>query len=195
MLRSGQVVSDEAFDEIYPDVVRRVSAFHWTPIRVCARVVALLGLKPHTRVLDIGAGVGKFCIVASAMSGGAKIRGIEKRSRLADTAREAARRLGVKVEIATDRFGYVDARQIDAVYLFNPFAEEILLPGLGEESNDTTTPTDEDIITTQYFLSSARIGTRAVTYCGFGGEVPPSYARLAVENWNGGCLELWEKHR
>jgi SAM-dependent methyltransferase len=194
ILRAGRAVPDETFDELYPDAVRRVSSFHWTPVRVCFRVAELLRLGRGERILDIGAGAGKFSIVA-AVTSGACVRGVEREPLLADVAREAARRFGVDVEIVDGTFENEDPASFDAVYLFNPFVEMLLLPGLARD-----VPPDRfgarvaaDVAAAERFLASMRAGSRLVTYCGFGGKVPPTFERRSGEPWDGGILELWEK--
>lgn len=193
-LRSGCLVSDETFDQIYPSAVRHASAIHWTPLRVCARIVALLDLKPGQRLLDVGAGAGKFCIVAAAMSQ-AVVRGIEREPYLAEVAREAARRFAIDIEVVDDTFDAEHAADVDvdAVYLFNPFIEALFLPGVGELASADRQRTAVDIAAAETFLAAARAGTRLVTFCGFGGKVPSSYDRRVSEAWDGGVLELWEK--
>src|SRR5690606_22861186 len=98
LLRSGRVVPDDAFDAIYPEALKAVSSIHFAPVGVAARVVELLALPPGAVLLDVGAGAGKFCIVVAAMSQ-ARVRGLERRPELAEAAREAARRLGIAIEI------------------------------------------------------------------------------------------------
>jgi tRNA A58 N-methylase Trm61 len=190
ILRNGRHVPDDAFDEIYPEVVRRVSSVHWTPVRVCARIVALLALPPGARILDVGAGVGKFCIVAAAMTR-ARVRGIERHPELAEVGREAARRFGIEVDIGDGNFDGTPVESVDAAYFFNPFSETDLLPGVAH----ATTPEGvaEDVAAAEKFLAGARVGARIVTYCGFGGRIPDDYERLAHEAWEGGALEVWEK--
>src|SRR6185437_914320 len=61
-------LTDSDFDAIYPAPVRRVSASFWTPVSVAVRAADLLVDDPSTRVLDIGSGVGKFCIVGAAFT-------------------------------------------------------------------------------------------------------------------------------
>ncbi|MBX3232571.1 MAG: hypothetical protein KIT84_16470 [Labilithrix sp.] len=179
---------DETFDAIYPDVIRRASAVHWTPVRVCARIVKLLALSPSDRLVDVGAGAGKLCIVASAMSG-AHVRGIERVPALANVAREAARRLGVDVEIVDGGFDVRAGEDADVVYMFNPFFESIPLPGAPNAAMQAAI----DIAAAEELLGALRKGARVVTFCGFGGDIPTDYHRLARERWDGGALEVWEK--
>lgn len=193
ILRSRRVVPDDAFDEIYPDAVRRASPVHWTPVSVCSRAVELLALEHGARLLDVGAGAGKFCIIAAAMTG-ARVRGIERQPELAEAAREAARRLGVDVEIVNGSFESEDAERFDAAYLFNPFTETLLLPGTRDVPADRfAARAAADVASAENFLRTARIGMRVVTFCGFGGTVPPDYTRLTLEVMEAGVLELWEK--
>lgn len=193
ILRSGRLVPDETFDEIYPDVVRQASPVHWTPLRVCARIVELVRLRPEDRLLDIGAGAGKFCIVAAALTA-AHVRGIERQPQLAEVAREAARRLGVDIEIEEREFDPLDTDGVDVAYLFNPFTETIALPGPRVTAADRFAKrTAEDIAAAELFLEKARPGLRVVTFCGFGGAMPDDYERLAREVWDGGALEVWVK--
>lgn len=195
ILRSGRVVPDETFDEIYPDLVRQASPVHWTPLRVCARIVELVRLRSEDRLLDIGAGAGKFCIAAAAMTG-AQVRGIEREPQLVEVAREAARRLGVDVEIDGGEFDPHETEGVDVAYLFNPFAETILLPGRRVPASDRfARRAAEDIASAELFLEEARPGTRVVTFCGFGGAMPDDYERRASEVWDGGALEIWVKAR
>jgi tRNA A58 N-methylase Trm61 len=193
ILRSGRPLPDETFDEIYPEAIRSVSSVHWTPVRVATRVVELLRLQPGDRVLDVGAGAGKFCVIAAAMSD-ARVRGVERRPELVTVAREAARRLGVTVEIVEGSFDTEDPTAVDAAYFFNPFAETIALPGEQLFAADRfATRMVADILAAERFLAAARVGVRVVIFCGFGGTVPAQYERLAQEAWDGGFLELWEK--
>ena len=196
-LRSGVVVDDVDLEVLFPDAVHEASFVHGTPVRVTARIVALLGLGPGDRVLDIGAGAGKFAIVASALSG-ARVRGVERDPRLVAVAREAARRLRVQVTFEEGSFTPVAAEGADVVYLFNPFTPTAFLPGSwpGKRRGPRGTAAAERasaIAAVTDFLAGARAGLRVVTFCGFGGAMPSSYARLAHETWDEGALEVWQK--
>src|SRR4029077_8901586 len=57
--------SDDEFDSAYDKQIRELSEQHWTPLWVAARVAHLLTRSGATRVLDVGSGAGKFCIVGA----------------------------------------------------------------------------------------------------------------------------------
>lgn len=192
-LRTGMLVDDRAFDALYPIAIRKASPMHWTPIEAAVRAAWLLSGERTTRILDIGSGVGKFCIVAAA-STGARVIGVERRGHLVDVAKDAAQRLGVDVAFIHGSFDLCDPGEIDGVYLFNPFAENVCS---SEYRIDSTVELSEaryeaDLAAARDFLRAARLGTRVVTYCGWGGDMPPGYVRVLRERC-AGTLELWIK--
>src|SRR5258708_32599839 len=75
--------------------IRALSGQHWTPVAVAARAADLLTRAGATRILDVGAGVGKFCIVG-ALSTAAEFVGVERREGLVQVARRAAAQVGSK---------------------------------------------------------------------------------------------------
>jgi predicted RNA methylase len=194
VLGRGELVVDRVFDEVFPRSARRESSVHWTPVEVAMRAAKLLAVQPKARILDIGAGVGKFCIVAAATVAGARIRGVEHRSHLVAVARVAAAQVGVDVDFTHGTLDDHDPASVDGVYLFNPFAENL---ASREDHLDETVELSEarfwrDIESAERFLSAARAGTRVVTYCGWGGAMPPEY-ELALRERRAGTLELWVK--
>src|SRR5690349_19097198 len=88
-------VDDSAFDRIYPDHVQRLSRLHFTPVSVALRAAGWLAPEPGMRVLDVGAGAGKLCMVA-ALSHAARWHGVERDPSLVAVARGAARELAVE---------------------------------------------------------------------------------------------------
>src|SRR5258708_7840111 len=85
----GSLSSDGAFDAVYDDGIRALSEQHWTPVAVAERAARLLALAGARRILDVGAGAGKFCIVG-ALCTGAEFVGVERREGLVRVARRAA---------------------------------------------------------------------------------------------------------
>jgi SAM-dependent methyltransferase len=192
-LRRGVLIFDRRFDEIFPVAVRRASCVHWTPVEVAVRVSHLLTVVPSARILDIGSGVGKFCLVAAAAST-ARVTGIEHRTHFVDIARDAATKLGVDVDFRRGSIEDLDPAAFDGIYLFNPFAENLASP---EDHLDKTVELNEtrfhsDVETTERFLASAPYGTRVVTYCGFGGQMPGAYVLERRERC-AGIIEVWVK--
>jgi SAM-dependent methyltransferase len=193
-LRNGQLVVDRQFDEVFPPDVRRVSRAHWTPVKVAMRAARLLVNRAGGTILDVGAGVGKFCIVAAATAG-ARVRGVEHRGNLVDIARVAAYKLGVDVDFVHGTLEDEDPIAFDGVYLFNPFAENLCSPRdrLDGRVELSLARFWRDVATTERFLRGARAGTRVVTYSGFGGSMPEGYV-LALRERHSSMLELWIKN-
>lgn len=187
-------MADRVFDEVFPLATRARSSVYWTPVEIAVRAANLLADKAGSTILDIGSGVGKFCIVAAAAVS-ANVRGIEHRPHLIDIARDAAAKIGVTPTFDGGRIEEQDAAAIDGFYLFNPFAENLCT---AEDCLDATVELNadrfwSDIEATQVLLSRARVGARVVTYCGFGGEMPEGFELVAGERNGGGRLDLWVK--
>ena len=187
-LRTRVPVSDARFDGLYPTGHRFRSAMHWTPVAVAVRACALLAPQPEDHVLDVGSGVGKLCLVG-ALTSRATWVGVEMDPAMIRVAEAARRRLELGDRV---RFVHGDAAQIDwssyaGVYMFNPFAEGLL---------DKRDPTARDrfamtVERTRAQLATTRIGTRLVTYHGFGGQVPAGFELEHEERARQDRLCLW----
>ena len=195
-LRGGDLVRDEDFDEVFPIPYRQVSNYFWTPVETARRASALLVAEGARRILDVGAGVGKFCLVGAASTRKATFVGVEHRAHLVDAARDAARSLQVaRVEMIQARFSAEIASGFDAFYLYNPFAENFF--DASSRLDDTVTLSPEryhdEIDITHQVLSAAPRGTNVVTFWGFGARMPPRYHLVHTECSRGGSLSLWIK--
>ena len=114
-------VTDELFDRLYDPEIRAISAVHWTPAAVAVGMARLLAPDRSSIVLDIGSGVGKFCVLGALATEGVFV-GIEQRLHLVTIARKLAGTLGI--ERASFVHGNVldlDWSRFTAFYLFNPF--------------------------------------------------------------------------
>jgi len=195
-LQAG-TLGDAEFDALYPAEVAAISSKFWTPVGVALRAAELLGGADGRRILDLGAGVGKFCLVGAAGVGGIYV-GIEQRPRLVEIAREAAQTLKLRsVEFRAGDHSSVDLREFGGIYLFNPFEENVRPP---KDHIDETVPLSverylEDVAATEALLEQATPGTYVAIYHGFGGRRPAGYVQLLEERWRFGRLELWEKQR
>jgi hypothetical protein len=187
--------SDEDFDLVFPEWIRRLSALHWTPVSVAARAAAILVQAGATRILDVGSGVGKFCIVG-AMVTPAQFVGVERRQHLVDIAGATATKLGVSratfVHASVDQFRF---EGFDGVYLYNPFFEQIsrFIPQVDAsvEQSAKLYRLFTEVVTTE--LSTLAPGTAVVTYNGFGGLMPLSYRFAGDEPAGDDLLDLWIK--
>ena len=192
--RDPRSIEDEKFDQIYPARIRKLSPLQWSPVRVAAKAAKLLVTVPGRRVLDIGCGPGKFCLVGAAVTKG-HFTGIEQRADLATVARKAAVRLrSDNVEIIHNNITEITFSDYDAFYLYNPF-EENMVRGVKIDSAIPLSP----ILFKRYNnyvaanLGSMPIGTRVVTYAGYADEIPACYqCELALFRDE---LKLWIKHR
>ncbi len=195
---SPWLASDEEFDSLYATTWRRLSRKHWTPVEVGVLATRWLTEDPSVdRVLDVGSGVGKLCVVG-ALATRRTFVGIEQRPRLVRAAEGAAHAAGVSshVRFICDRVSLGLLLEFRALYLFNPFGEHTF----GEESRiDGTVAFSfqryrEDVALVQDALRLAPNGQRVVTYHGFGGELPRGYVEVHREPIGTDLLQLWVKH-
>jgi len=193
-LRRRAPVADAELDQVFPDELRDRSHLHWTPVAVAMRAAALLAPTPDTRVLDVGAGVGKLCLVG-ALATGAMWWGIEQDAVQVEAARHAAWALD-----ATRRTRFVcgDGSRLswdefDALYFYNPFSTVMLAPHASPFLRYATIRATLGRIEQQ--LATVRPGTRIVTFHGFGGKWPAGFSRALREPAGDDALELWIRER
>jgi SAM-dependent methyltransferase len=167
---------DRELDRLIPKELRHLSAMHWTPVRVAARVATLLCTKHDTRVLDVGSGVGKVCSIGALSALGTWV-GVEQHASLVESASALARALGVEDRtrfLNADAFS-IDWNEYDALYFYNPFELGLL------DGPDPSRPRSIQIARVQDRLALLPSGTRVVTFHGFGGVMPPSFELLYHE--------------
>lgn len=190
-------ISDEAFDALYPDWVQELSEMFWTPVAVALRASKLLVTRPGDRILDIGAGVGKFCLIGAATTGGV-FHGIEQRTELVDLARDLASAHAWAQDSVEFRHGDMSDEEwsdYQGIYLFNPFFEQTSGPWVQIDNRiQYSRETQKHYIDTALRkLMTARPGTRVATYFGFGADLPASFCKIAYEQFDKGPLEVWIK--
>ncbi len=198
LLRAGRPVSDADFDVWLPEEQRGVSLRFWTSVGVSARVARWLSDVGAERVLDVGSGVGKFCVVG-ALTTPLRFTGVEQRSHLVSIADDLARRFGVleRVSFVNGGLETLDFRDFDGLYFYNPFGEN-RFPEV--DHLDSTVEVSRqrfarDVADVEYLIGRMPVGTHLATYNSYGGRVPDSFdlvhAKLAGMN----LLRLWRKAR
>ena len=192
-LRAGEPVTDATFDALLPKRWRWVSETHWTPVEVCRAAAAWLAPNPGSIILDVGAGVGKLCLVG-ALATGASFVGVEQRPHLVEVAAALGAELGATSAtfLCADAFT-LDWRDFNSLYFFNPFAEATFPQPL---RIDATVKQSEEqhaalIERLEGKLQGLLPGARVVVYCGLGRRVPEAFERTASEPLGHNNLELW----
>ena len=198
MLEGCNTEDDSVFDRQFPRWIRTKSAIHFTPVAVARHAARLLAPTGGMKILDVGAGVGKFCIVAAGEVPTGTFVGVELRPHLSRIAERMARRLSISnVRFLRGDALDLDWLQYDAFYFYNPF---------GEQMHETAFILDRtlDLDPSRFVhyvnavrerLRVARIGTRVVTYHGFGASPPHGYQLDESVVIGSDRLELWVKTR
>jgi hypothetical protein len=145
--------------------------------------------------VDIGSGVGKFCVVA-ALRCRAHFSGLEHRQRLVTAARELAAMFAVADRVGFEHtmFDAEQAPRADAYYLFNPFGENLYAVA---NRLDSTVETSRqrfvrEVLAVQRLLHAQPEGTLLLTYNGYGGTIPHQY-ELVRSDPQIKALKLWRK--
>lgn len=199
-LAAGFPVTDRQFDQTLSSEMFQLSKVHWTPVEVTLAALAMLKPSPTSRILDVGAGCGKFCIVAALASVG-HYTGIEIRSHLVEAAQQNRELFRAsRVDFLLGDMADLDWSNFTGFYLYNPFWEnKIVNDSSGPRVIDNSLNLDygqfllyTDIVRRK--LAQCPRGTRVVTYHGFGSDLPIGFIPGKTELHGSGNLELWLKH-
>lgn len=189
---------DDIFDHQLPRRMRMKSAVHFTPVSVARCAARLLVHRSGMRILDVGSGPGKFCVVAACEAPTATFVGVELRPHLV----QAANRLASRVGVTNVRFVHGDAMDVDwteydGFYFYNPFAEQLYDDAFVLDRSLSLDPMKfrEYVMGARKRLLSAAIGTRVVTYHSFGAPAPDGYDLERIHAIGTDRLELWIKNR
>ena len=77
---------DAVFNSLYPMRIQVKALPHWTPVEVAECASIFLAPENNVHVLDIGSGVGKFCLAAAHRKPNAEFYGVEQRRDLVEFA-------------------------------------------------------------------------------------------------------------
>jgi len=185
--------ADSRFDKLYPLHIRQLGYRHWTSLEVAEEAARFLATGKGARILDIGSGVGKFCLAAAHYQPTAFYFGIEQRKDLVDYAETARNTLGLQnVSFIHGNFTDIDFKQYDHFYFYNSFFENIDNSSRIDESVEHTTE-----LFNQYawqlrkLLEKRPSGTRIATYHSTEDEMPESYHVVGTDMDD--QLKFWMK--
>lgn len=195
-LRAHRPVTDAELDALLPPELRARSAEYWTPVDVATTAVRWLVDGGATRLLDVGAGVGKLCTIAATQTD-LRVVGVERRAHLVDAARALARALGLEARV-TFVVGDLDAVRLDdhdALYLYNPFSEGLYPRASRLDDTVEIGPgrAQADIDRIERALVDLAPGVQVVTYGGYGGRMPDSFRCVRAADFDGGQLRCWQQ--
>ncbi|MFA6275244.1 MAG: class I SAM-dependent methyltransferase [Pedobacter sp.] len=191
-MNSSLFKNDSSFDWLYPEHLQLISQKHWTPIRIARKAAKFLAL-PSSKVLDIGSGIGKFCLTAAFHYPLTSFYGVEQRHELVHFAEEAKNYVRLQnANFIHANFTQVNFESFDHFYFYNSFWENI------DQNNkiDETIETSYNLYNyyTQFMfnmLNTRPSGTRLVTFQAEAGEIPANY--MLVETSENSLLKMWIK--
>lgn len=185
--------SDGQFNRLYPSSIQLLAQRHWTPLVVARKAANFLAAEGNVRILDIGSGVGKFCLAAAHYKPKALYYGIEQRNRLVSLAESAREVLRIEnVSFVNGNFTQIDFRNYDHFYFYNAFYENIT----GTDKIDNSI--DYSLQLFNYYnrylykqLEQKPPGTRLAAFHSLEDEMPPGYHVVGVEMDS--LLKFWIK--
>ncbi|SIN65231.1 methyltransferase domain-containing protein [Chitinophaga niabensis] len=186
-------ISDTEFDKLYPERIRQLSGKHWTPMEIVKKSARFLAAEPGTKILDIGSGAGKFCLIGACHFPESYFYGIEQRKDLHQVALSAKGITGIKnVSFLFGNLTQLDHSRFDHFYFYNAFFENLVSDGHIDQLLPYSTELYHYYSRYLYrILEGKRNGTRLVTFHSLEDEVPPCYQLVdATLDLN---LKMWIK--
>jgi len=177
LLKPNCYVNDAGFDWLYPEKIQQLSRRHWTPLSIAKTAARFLANEPGKKILDIGSGVGKFCLVGARFYPETSFYGIEQRKELHQFALEAKAATQTRnVNFIHGNFTQEDLSAYDGFYFYNSFFENLV------DQDQIDDKVEYSTSLYNYYsrflfkkLESSASGTRLVTYHSLEDEVPPCY--------------------
>lgn len=185
--------SDEQFNQLYPLSIQVLARRHWTPLGVARKVANFLAADNNVRILDIGSGVGKFCLSAAYYKPKAFYYGVEQRKNLISHAENAREILHIEnVSFLHGNFTQLDFKNYNHFYFYNSFYENLV----GTDKIDDGIDYSGELYNyyNRYLyrqLEEKPGGTRLATFHSLEDEIPKSYHEVGSEFDN--LLKFWIK--
>lgn len=184
--------NDSAFDWLYSEHLQALSKIHWTPLTIARKAAAFLA-EDCTTVLDIGSGIGKFCLTAAYFNPNTHFVGVEQRHELIHEAEQvkAYTRLN-NIDFIHANITEIDFQEFDHFYFYNSFYENLDPKNCIDETVEVSSSLYRYYTNYLYHvLNEKPSGTRIATFQSLGHEIPISY-KLANRNYDN-LLEMWVK--
>jgi len=189
-LSSGH--SDYRFDRFFPEKIRMLSDRHWTPHLIAKDAANFLAHQPGTRVLDIGSGIGKFCLMAGYHYPETIFYGVEQRRELINLSQEAKAFYQIKnAHFIHGNFTEINFDNFDHFYFFNSFLENI-------DPTDAIDDLNKSLQLYSYYrnylfeqLKKRPKGTRLATFDCDISQIPSSYQLTRISHSS--LLKMWVK--
>ena len=192
-IQSNIEIVDTDFDLVFEERIQGASPIHFTPLKVAKLAARYLANEKGVKVLDIGSGAGKFCMIGSVCTEGYFV-GVEQRERLHLEALRISQKYNLtNVSFINTNITNISFKDYDAFYIFNAFYENISLFG-GSIDDDIELKRELYESYSLYVkeqLSEMPIGTKLVTYFSFGKEIPDNY-EIQFKAFDE-KLKMWEK--
>ena len=185
--------SDVEFNTLYPLPIQALAKYHWTSLHIAIKAAHFLAGDGDAKILDIGSGVGKFCLAAAYHTPKAWYYGVEQRKSLICHAEAAKCHLRLdNVSFIHGNFTKLDFRKYDHFYFYNSFYENLD----GTDKIDDTIDYSGELYNyyNRYLfrqLQQKPEGTRLCTLCSLESEVPPDFH--VVNSDLDGLLKFWVK--
>ena len=185
--------SDTSFNQLYPSAIQALDYKHWSPLEAAKKAAEFLAAESGVKILDIGCGVGKFCLAAAYYKPKAFYYGVEQRSELTGYAEKAKEILRLEnVYFINGNFTQLNFKNYDHFYFYNSFYENVAETGLIDDSikhSEVLYNYYNDFLFKQ--LQQKPAGTRLATFFSQEAEVPPEYHEVgsAMDN----ILKFWIK--
>lgn len=185
--------TDSQLHHVYPQSIQLLARRHWTPLSITRVVAQFLAPDAGARILDIGSGVGKFCLAAAYYKPLASFFGVEQRKHLVAHAETAKKILRLKnAHFIHSNLTILDFKQYDHFYFYNSFYENLA---------DTEKIDDSVTCSTHLYnyynrclykkLEEMPAGTRLATFHSLEDKIPPGYH--LVDSLVGTLLKFWIK--
>jgi SAM-dependent methyltransferase len=185
--------TDSQLHSLYPEPIQLLASRHWTPLSIAQMVVPFLAPHPGVKVLDIGSGVGKFCLAGAYYKSYASFFGVEQRKDLVAHAEKARNILGLQnVRFIHSNITQLDFKQYDHFYFFNSFYENLMVT----DKIDNSIAHSPHLYTYYHRqlykkLEEMPEGTRVATFHCLDDKMPPDY--YLVDSKVCTLLKFWMK--